>query len=56
MYWLVRKIAGERIVQVPADEIIEIGSVVKLKSTAKDLKLHEVEDKVRGWIPRVGAM
>ena len=56
MYWLVRKIAGERIVRVPADEIVEIGSVVKLKSTAEELKLHQVEDKVRGWVPRVGAM
>lgn len=55
-FWLVRKIAGERMTRVPADEIIEIGAVVKLKCTAEVLKLHEVEDRVRGWIPRVGAM
>lgn len=56
MYWLVRKVAANRMVHVPADQIIEIGSVVKLKSTAEELKLHQVENKVRGWIPRVGAM
>ena len=56
MYWMVRKVAGNRMAHVPADQIIEIGSVVKLKSTAEELKLHQVENKVRGWIPRVGAM
>jgi sporulation protein YlmC with PRC-barrel domain len=56
MYWLVRKIAGDRIVRVPADQVIDIGSVVKLKSAAEKLGLHQVEDKVRAWIPRRGAM
>jgi hypothetical protein len=56
MYWLARKIAGDRIVRVPADQVIEIGSVVKLKSKAETLGLHQVEDKVRAWIPRWGAM
>jgi sporulation protein YlmC with PRC-barrel domain len=56
MFWLVRRIAGDRMVRVPADEIVEIGSVVKLRSTAQKLKLHNVEDKVRGWIPREGAL
>jgi sporulation protein YlmC with PRC-barrel domain len=55
-FWLVRKIAGDRMVRVPVDEIIEIGSVVKLKSTARKLKLHQVEDKARSWIPREGAL
>jgi sporulation protein YlmC with PRC-barrel domain len=55
-FWLVRKIAGDRLVRVPANEIVEIGSVVKLKSTAQRLKLHAVEDKVRSWIPRKGAL
>jgi sporulation protein YlmC with PRC-barrel domain len=56
MYWIARQIAGDRIVRVPADQIIEIGAVVKLKSRAEELKLHQVEDKVRSWIPRFGAM
>ena len=55
-FWLVRHIAGDRLVRVPANEILEIGSVVKLKSTAERLKLHAVEDKVRSWIPRKGAL
>ena len=55
-YWLVSKIAGDRIARVPATEIIEIGSVVKLKCAAEKLGLHKVEDKARAWIPRWGAM
>jgi sporulation protein YlmC with PRC-barrel domain len=56
MYWLTSKIAGDRIARVPADEIAEIGAVVKLKCKAEKLGLHEVEDKVRAWIPRRGAL
>jgi sporulation protein YlmC with PRC-barrel domain len=56
MYWLARKIAGDRFVRIPAEQVIEIGSVVKLKSKAEKLGLHQVEDKVRAWIPRWGAM
>ena len=56
MYWIVGKIAGNRLTRVPAQEIAEIGAVVKLKCLAEDLKLHEVEDRVRAWVPRAGAM
>ena len=56
MYWLVRKIAGDRIIRVPADQVIEIGSVVKLKSKGEKLGLHVVEDKVAEWLPRRGAL
>ena len=56
MFWLVRKAAGDAMIRVPADQITEIGSVVKLKCTAHHLKLHATEDKVRAWIPRTGAM
>jgi sporulation protein YlmC with PRC-barrel domain len=56
LYWVVRTIAGDRIARVPVGEVVEIGSVVKLKSCAEDLKLHVVEDKVRAWIPQVGAL
>jgi sporulation protein YlmC with PRC-barrel domain len=56
MYWLVRKIAGDRMVRVPSDQVIEIGSVVKLSSEAEKLGLHLVENKVRAWIPRKGAL
>jgi sporulation protein YlmC with PRC-barrel domain len=56
MYWLTRKVAGDRMARVPADQIAEIGAVVKLKAKAETLGLHEVEDKVRAWIPRQGAL
>lgn len=56
MFWLTRKIAGSRIARIPAAEIAEIGSIVKLKSKAETFGLHEVEDKVRAWIPRKGAL
>ena len=56
MFWLTRKIAGDRMARVPAEQIAEIGPVVKLKVKAETLGLHEVEDKVRGWIPAHGAL
>jgi len=55
-FWLVRKIAGGRMARVPLNEIETISSVVRLKCTAEELKLHEVEDGVRAWIPRRGAL
>ncbi|HYX46234.1 MAG TPA: hypothetical protein VE820_05370 [Sphingomicrobium sp.] len=56
MFWVVAKIAGKRMVRVPASEIIEVGPVVKLKSTGQKLGLRTVEEKFRVWIPRKGAM
>ena len=56
LFWVTRKVAGDRMARVPADQVLEIGSVVKLKSRAETFGLHEVEDKVRGWIPRKGAL
>lgn len=56
MFWVTRKIAGDRMARVPTNEIIEIGAVVKLRSRAEKLGLHVAEDQVRAWIPHVGAM
>lgn len=53
---LVRWIAGDRIVRVEMDRIQEIRSVVKLNCHAEEAKLHMVEDRVRSWIPRRGAL
>lgn len=53
---IVTAIAGKGMVRVPAREIIEIGSVVKLDCTAQKLGLHRSEDRMRSYIPRVGAM
>jgi sporulation protein YlmC with PRC-barrel domain len=56
LFWIIRKIAGNRMARVPAEQVLEIGSVVKLKARAETLGLHDVEDKVRAWIPRKGAL
>ena len=55
-FWLVRKIAGDRIVRVKVERIDEIRSVVKLNCGAEEARLHMVEDRVRSWIPRQGAL
>ena len=56
LYWLTRKIAGDRIARIPAEQVDEVGAVAKLKAKAETYGLHEVEDKVRAWIPRKGAL
>ena len=56
MFRVVKLIAGDRMARVPADEIIEIGSVVKLRSRAEKLGLHKSENKAAEWIPRWGAL
>jgi sporulation protein YlmC with PRC-barrel domain len=52
----VRAIAGDRITRVPFAEIATVHAVVKLKCTATEVGLHRVENRVRRWIPRKGAM
>lgn len=56
MFWLVGKAAGTRMSRVPFEEIETIGSAVHLKCPAEKVGLHVVEDRVRAWIPRKGAM
>ena len=55
-FWLVRQIAGDRLARVPVAQIETIGSAVQLKCRAEDVKLHAIENKVRRWIPRGGAL
>lgn len=56
MFRIVATIAGTRMARVPTEEITEIGSVVKLRCRAEELRLHEIEDQVARWIPRRGAL
>jgi sporulation protein YlmC with PRC-barrel domain len=56
LYWLVRKIAGDRIARVPIDKVEQIHAAVELNCRAEQLNLHSVEDRVRKWIPRKGAL
>ena len=54
--WLVRKVAGDRCTRVPIGRVESINSAVHLNAAAETLRLHEVENRVRARIPRVGAM
>ncbi|HEX5238781.1 MAG TPA: hypothetical protein VFW39_09995 [Sphingomicrobium sp.] len=56
MFWLVRKIAGDRIARVPFDQVDNIASAVHLKCRAEDVRLHLAEDEVGRWIPKHGAL
>ena len=55
-FWLVRKVAGNRVTRVPVEAIETINAAVHLKRTARQLKLYTAEDRARGWIPRRGAL
>ena len=54
--WLVRTVAGDRITRVSIAKVESIDSAVHLKAAAESLGLHAVENRVRAYIPRVGAM
>jgi sporulation protein YlmC with PRC-barrel domain len=56
MFWLVGRVAGTHISRVPFEEIKTISSAVHLKCPAEKVGLHRVENRVRRWIPRKGAM
>jgi len=53
---LARMVAGDRITRVPVNQIEKIHTVVTLKCRAEQVGLHGAENRVRGWIPKVGAM
>ena len=56
LFWLVRKLAGDRITRVPIDRVRSIGSVVKLDCAGKVVGLERSEDAAGKWIPRGGAL
>jgi hypothetical protein len=56
LFWLVTKLTGDRISRVPFDEIATISAAVHLRCPAEKVGLHRVEDRVRAWIPRKGAL
>ena len=56
LFALVGGISGHRMVRIPVADVAEIGSSVKLRRKGEELKLRQVEDEVRTWIPRFGAM
>jgi hypothetical protein len=56
MFRVVKMIAGDRMARVPVEKIDRIASAVHLNCAAEELRLHRVEDRVRAWIPRRGAL
>ena len=56
MFWLVRKIAGDRVTRVPVEMIRTIGTAVHLECPGRDLGLQKSESAAGRWIPRWGAM
>ena len=55
-FWLVRKLAGDRMTRVPLEDVAEIGTAVKLDSRAAKLGLGRSDDRARAWVPHWGAM
>ena len=56
LFWLTRKIAGDRLTRVPMEMIGAVGSTVKLECPASDLGLNRSEAAAGRWIPRRAAM
>jgi len=54
--WLAVRIAGDRIVRVPWSEVKTIGSVVRLKRSARELGLGVVERRAAALLPRHGGL
>jgi sporulation protein YlmC with PRC-barrel domain len=56
VFWLVRRVAGDRLTRVPIGMVQTIGAVVKLECPGSDLGLHREEMRVGKWMPRKGAL
>ena len=54
--WMVGTVAGDRVVNVPLDDVRAIDSVVHLKRPGRDLGLDKSERAAARWIPRRGAL
>ena len=56
VYWLVRKIAGDRVTRVPIGKVRSITSAVHLEGAGRDLGLDKSERAAGRWIPHRWAM
>jgi sporulation protein YlmC with PRC-barrel domain len=54
--WLVTRIAGDRVVRVPWDEIETITSVVLLRRSAQELGLGRADRRLTALMPKLGVM
>lgn len=55
-FWLVSKIAGDRMARVPFDRVENIASAVHLNCSAEEVKLDLAEDRAARCIPKWGAL
>ena len=54
--WLVKQVAGDRLVRVPMDKVRTITDSVHLECPGRDLGLHRSEQAAGRWIPQKGAL
>ena len=54
--WLVRKVAGDRVVRVPIGKVRTIGATVELDATAAELRLGKGDREAGKLIPHKGAL
>jgi sporulation protein YlmC with PRC-barrel domain len=53
---VVRMMAGNHLARIPWNDVHHVTSAVHLRCRARDHRLGRVEDKIRAWIPRRGAL
>ncbi len=56
MYWLTKKIAGDRVARVPLDKVRRIAEAVHLECPGRDFGLQRDEARARRWMPQKGAL
>lgn len=56
LYWVVSKVAGDRLTRVPMDKVRTIASVVTLECPGSELGLRRSEMAAARWLPRWGAL
>lgn len=54
--WLVKLVAGDRVVRVPMEKVRSIGSAVHMECPGRNLGLHKSETAAGKWVPRWGAL
>jgi sporulation protein YlmC with PRC-barrel domain len=54
--WIVRQVAGDRLVRIPMEQVRSIGAMVHLECPGRDLGLLRSESAAGKWIPQKGAL
>ena len=53
LFWLVTKLAGDRLVRVPWSEVETITNTVQLRKSAREYGLMRAEDALKPYIERI---